>query len=39
MKTVDFKKFAKDQIQEKQLNFLKGGISGSEDDILVPPTR
>jgi hypothetical protein len=37
MKTVDFKKFEKDQIQYKQLNFLMGGHEGT--DIIVPPRK
>ena len=42
MKTVNFESFAKDKIQEKELNFLKGGIVGSDDpvsDVLNPPRR
>ncbi len=41
MKTLNFKSFANDKIQEKELNFLKGGIvtNGSDDDILIPPRR
>ena len=39
MKTVKFQNFAKDKIQEKELNFLKGGFSGSDDDLLAPPRR
>lgn len=39
MKTLNFELFAKDKIQEKELNFLKGGIVGADDDILVPPRR
>jgi hypothetical protein len=41
MKTVDFKSFAKDVIQEKELNYLKGGFSKGDpvDDLLVPPKR
>ncbi len=38
MKTVTFESFAKDKIQENELNFLKGG-KGISDDILVPPKR
>jgi hypothetical protein len=39
MKTVTFESFAQDKIQENELNFLKGGRTGSDDDILVPPKR
>jgi hypothetical protein len=39
MKTVKFEAFAKDRIQDKEMNFLKGGVSGADDDILVPPRR
>jgi hypothetical protein len=39
MKTVNFESFAKDKIQEKELNFLKGGFGGADDDILVPPRK
>ena len=41
MKTVNFESFAKDRIQEKELNFLKGGGSNGNDlpDILIPPKR
>ena len=39
MKTVNFESFAQDKIQEKELNFLKGGFRGSDDDILVPPRK
>jgi natural product precursor len=40
MKTVNFKSFAKDKIQEKELNFLKGGANGDPlSDILIPPRR
>ena len=39
MKTVNFESFAQDKIQEKELNFLKGGRTGSDDDILVPPRK
>ncbi len=40
MKALNFESFAKDKIQEKELNFLKGG--GSDDpvsDVLNPPRR
>ena len=37
MKTVNFKAFAQDKIQEKQLNFLKGG--GNPVEELVHPPR
>jgi hypothetical protein len=42
MKTVSFEAFAKDKIQEKELNFLKGGVIGTGDpvsDVLNPPRR
>ena len=40
MKTVNFESFAKDKIQEKELNFLKGGgVGDGFPDILVPPKR
>ena len=42
MKTVNFELFAKDKIQEKDLNFLKGGIAATDDpgqDVLNPPKR
>jgi len=39
MKTVDFKSFAKDAIQEKELNFLKGGKGDPVQDIIVPPRK
>lgn len=42
MKTVNFKSFAKDAIQEQELNYLKGGVAGSDDpihDLTVPPRR
>ncbi len=40
MKKVDFKLFAKDMIQEKELNYLKGGSGGDPvDDLLHPPTK
>ena len=42
MKTLNFESFAKDKIQEKELNFLKGGFVGSDDpgaDVLNPPRR
>jgi hypothetical protein len=42
MKTSNFELFAKDKIQQKELNFLKGGIGASDDpvhDLLNPPRR
>ena len=41
MKTVNFKSFAKDVIQEKELNYLKGGNSKGDpvEDLLIPPRR
>lgn len=40
MKTVNFKAFAKDKIEENALNFLKGGSgTGDGNDLLVPPKK
>jgi len=41
MKTANFKAFANDKIQEKELNFLKGGINPTSpgDDIIIPPQK
>ena len=40
MKTVNFKSFAQDKIQEKELNFLKGGTIGNPvEDLVHPPRR
>lgn len=40
MKTANFKSFAKDKIQENELNFLKGGgIGDPVSDVLNPPRR
>ena len=39
MKTVRFENFKKDKIQEKELNYLKGGFAGADDDLLTPPRR
>jgi hypothetical protein len=39
MKTVKFESFAKDKIQESELNFLIGGRGGADEDILVPPRK
>ena len=39
MKTVDFKSFAKDAIQENELNYLKGGKGDPVEDIVYPPKR
>ena len=42
MKTVNLASFAKDKIQEKELNYLKGGYVASGDpihDLLTPPKR
>ncbi len=39
MKTVKFENFKKDKIQEKELNFLKGGFGGADEDLLTPPRR
>ena len=38
MKTVKFESFAQDKIQEKELNFLKGGTD-PVSDVLNPPRR
>jgi len=41
MKTVRFDLFQKDRIQEKELNFLKGGTTTHDpvSDVLNPPRR
>lgn len=42
MKTVRFDSFAKDKIQDKELNLLKGGLTPEDDwgaDVLNPPRR
>ena len=40
MKTVKFESFAKDKIQEKELNYLLGGFGGNPDeDLLIPPKK
>ena len=42
MKTVNFKSFAKDKIQEKELEFFKRWKNGSGDpveDLITPPRR
>jgi hypothetical protein len=40
MKTIDFKAFAKDEIREKELNYLKGGNAGEPiEDLLSPPKK
>jgi len=39
MKTVDFKRFEKDAIQEKELNYLKGGKGDPVEDLLSPPRK
>ena len=40
MKTVNFNAFAKDIIQESELNFIKGGgHTSGDDDILIPPKK
>ena len=38
MKTVNFESFAKDKIQERELNFLKGGTDPGAD-VLNPPRK
>ena len=40
MKTVNFKAFAQDKLQENELNFLKGGNAGNPvEDLLHPPKK
>jgi len=40
MKTANFKSFAQDKIQEKELNYLKGGSGGDPvSDLIHPPKR
>jgi hypothetical protein len=40
MKTVNFKSFAQDKIQERELNYLKGGNAGEPvTDLVHPPKR
>jgi hypothetical protein len=39
MKTVKLNTFANDKIQEKELNFLKGGTGSEPTDVLIPPRR
>ncbi len=42
MKTVNLASFTNDKMKEKELNFLKGGFTGSDDpikDLLMPPQR
>jgi hypothetical protein len=40
MKTVDFKAFAQDKIQENELNYLKGGNVGNPvEDLVHPPKK
>jgi hypothetical protein len=39
MKTLKLEHFAKDRIQEKELNYLKGGASLPDQDLLTPPKR
>jgi hypothetical protein len=40
MKALNFAAFAKDKIQEKELNFLKGGRGGDPiDDLIMPPKK
>ncbi len=38
MKTANFKSFAQDKIQEKELNFLRGGGNPVED-LIHPPKK
>ena len=38
MKTANFKSFAQDKIQEKAMNYLKGGGEPVED-LIHPPKR
>jgi len=39
MKTVNFESFAKDKIQEKELNYIVGGRNSGDDDLLIPPKK
>jgi len=42
MKTVDFRKFAKDAIRETELNHLKGGLiaqGNPVEDLVHPPVK
>ncbi len=39
MKTRKFEAFAKDMIEEKSMNFLKGGNRTGDNDIIVPPVK
>jgi hypothetical protein len=39
MKTANFKSFAQDKIQEKELNYLKGGNGDPVSDLIHPPKR
>ena len=39
MKTVNLASFAKDEIREKELNYLKGGFVAADEDLLTPPQR
>jgi hypothetical protein len=39
MKTVNFKSFAQDKLQENELNYLKGGNSGEPVTDLIHPPR
>lgn len=39
MKTIKFENFKRDKIQEKELNYLKGGVGGADEDLLTPPRR
>ncbi len=39
MKTINFKSFAKNVIQEKELNYLKGGKGVPVGDLIAPPRK
>lgn len=39
MKTVKLNAFTNDKIQEKELNYLKGGSGNEPTDLLIPPRR
>jgi natural product precursor len=39
MKTINFKSFEKDLIQEKEMNYLKGGKGDPVEDLVSPPRK
>ena len=40
MKTLNLDFFANDAISEKEMNYLKGGLTPNDrGDLLVPPTK